>query len=296
VTLPSEFSYGPAQDGILATGPFHVDLVIDGDAYVDLGFDLSQADDKGVTWRSFDREHSVVPAGDVTIANSTIAFADANGDTFAISPLSLGDGALVGAEPAQPSPAPDDLVSAVRALGATIYSAYRSGSDDGTLAPSENNLYLTRDAAGQPVALVKMSASHPTLLRQDNGWRPLRDDEDDLLGENDVPVKEDAVTAWDAGDIPRLERLLMDDRFSPADVTNVWLEVGNADELERLLIERSRGRIYERTDSGEWAPAQTDPDAATLDVTWGAVGAWDDGDLRRLWQAQGYDVNGDAAA
>lgn len=295
MNLPEYFSLVESEtEGVIASGPFVIEATIEGDRFVDLGFDMTRADASGVSWSGFDRVHLVVPQTDPVLQGDRIHIVDADGDTFVIRPLAFGDGAIVGYEdPSVPSNE-EEMRQAVEFLAEYLYLGY-TGRLSSDYAVSEDNLYVTRDAEGEPIALLKMSSSHPTLLRQDGSWRQLKPDEDTLLGESDSPAREDAVTAWDSGNIQDLERLLLDDRFSPSEVTNVWLEVNDTDELERLLIERSRGRFYERTREGKWTPAQPNDEAATLDVIWGAISAWDAGELNRVAQAGEYDVNGEAA-
>lgn len=286
----------PAPDA-LALGPFVIERVDgeDGSSLSELGFDLVQADAAGVEWMG-DHPHLVVPTEEPAVVDGGLQFTQAgDGSTYVIRPLTLSDAALAG----EPNLAPDSTIDEDEArallvrLAETVWDHRINGNDP--VEMGEDNLYLTRDDAGDPLALIKMGASFPTLLRQDNGWRQLRDDEDELLGASDVPVREDAVTAWDSGELQRLEGLLMDERFSPKDVLNLWAEVGDAEEIKRLLVERSRGRLYERTEAGTWAEATSDPEAATVDLLWSAIGAWDAGDLQKLNQVSEFDANGDAA-
>lgn len=296
MNLPSEYSpAGEQSDRIVATGPFIVEATIAGGTYLDVGFDMSQLDGEAVRWWSFVNPHLMVPEGEPRLENGILRFTTVTGSSFVIRPLRFGDGALVGDDNPTVPTTENESIQYLQMLAARLYAMHQ-----GTLAPypqesGEENLYLTRGADGEPLALVKISTSTPTLLRQDGGWRQLAEDEDDLLGETDMPVREDAVTAWDSGNIQRLEDLLMDDRFSPNDVTNVWLEVGDTDELERLLIQRSRDRVYQRTSHGTWEKAVPNEEAAALDVVWSAVNSWDTGELRKLWQAERFDANGDAA-
>lgn len=279
----------PDEREALAYGPFVVEHRSTEGERVYLGFLLNREEDGRATWLGLGHPHTVRPAGELATGGDTLRFSgsDEDGD-YLIRPMGPGDAALAGV--------PGDVDAAeldVTALAEVAWSREFDEPDSSEMG--EDNLYLTRDNAGAPLALLKMGSSFPTLIRQDNGWRSLADDEDDLLGTSDVPVREDAVTAWDSGELQRLEGLLMDDRFSPNDVLSLWAEVGDAEEIRRLLAERSRGRFYERTREGAWTDAKPDPKATTIDLTWGAVGAWDTGDLRKLSQAGDYDVNGDAA-
>lgn len=272
----------------LAYGPFIVEHSSLEGSRTYPGFLLDSDDEGRVTWLGYGHQHAVRPVQEPAAVGDAIRFsgADEDGD-YLIRPLSPEDAQLAGA--------PADVTldaDALTALAETVWSR-EFGVPEATEI-SEENLYLTRDESGAPLALMKMGAGHPTLIRQDNGWRQLADDEDELLGHSDVPVKEDAVTAWDSGELQRLEQLLMDERFSPKDVLNLWAEVGDSTEIKRLLAERSRGRVYERS-QGRWVDAQPNPDAATVDLLWSAVGAWDDDDLRNLSQADEFDANGDAA-
>jgi hypothetical protein len=294
VNLPPDFSLiSNGTDGVLATGPFVIDMVLDGERYQDLGFDLTELNDKGVSWSGLDHGHVIVPAAEPALVNREIRFTNHDGDSFVIRPLALGDGALVGFD--DPSVPANELEGkrSLRYLAEYLYRGYTGETVEPFLV-SEDNLYLTRSEDGEPLALVKMSGAHPTLIRQDSGWRPLGDDEDELLGTWDLPVKEEAVLAWDSGNIQELPGMTMSDRISPDEVSAVWLEVSDAGRLTRLLIQRSRDRFYSRV-NGDWKKATPDPNATTLDVSWSAIGAWDTGDLRRLSQAAPYDVNGQAA-
>lgn len=295
MNLPDEFSLvSDDADGVIATGPFVIDATISGQRILDLGFTMTRVDESGIEWSGFERGHLVVPVAEPVLTGNRLTFEDADGDTFLIRPLSLGDGTLVGFEnPLEPA-SDGEARQVVQMIGEYLYRAYL-GETDAPSPISEDNLYLTRDSSGEPLALVKMSASHPTLLRQDGRWRALEDNEDELLGHSDVPVREAAVLAWDSGDLPKLEDLLLDDRFSPSEVTNLWMEVSDAEDLKRLLVERSRGRFYERTRRGQWVPAKPDPDAVTADVIWSAVSAWDEGDLKKLSQLSPFDSDGAAA-
>lgn len=286
----------PAPDA-LATGPFVVERVDgeDGSRVTSLGFDLLRADAQSVAWSGVDHDHEVRPGVEPALAGAEVWFTQpADGSTYVIRPLTLADASLAGEDLEVSDSLDEESARALFvALAQNIWD--RRFADADLVEIGEDNLYLTRTESGDPLALVKMGAGFPTLLRQDNGWRPLRDDEDALLGVSDVPVREDAVTAWDSGELQRLEGLLMDERFSPNDVLALWAEVGDAEEIRRLLAERSRGRVYERTPEGVWADADPDPEAATIDLTWSAVGAWDTGELKKLTQAEEFDTNGEAA-
>jgi hypothetical protein len=286
----------PTPDA-LAFGPFVVERTDgqDGSVITDVGFDLVQVNAGGVEWMG-DYPHRVVPVNEPVVSDGALHFTQAaDGSAYVMRPLTLSDASLVG----EPNLAPDSTLDddaardLVIKLAEAVWDRRINGEDPVTMG--EDNLYLTRNESGDPLALVKMGSGFPTLLRQDNAWRQLRDDEDSLLGASDVPVREDAVTAWDAGELQRLESLLMDDRFSPSDVLGLWAEVGNAEDIKRLLVERSRGRFYERTAEGLWSDARPDPDAATIDLLWSAVGAWDTGELQNLNQAGEFDVNGEVA-
>jgi hypothetical protein len=285
-----------APDGAtpaLAVGPFVVERTDDDGTLSDIGFLLRRADERMVEWEGSTHMHRVRPSAEPVVSGNVLTFTQpTDGARYVVRPLESTDSVLI--DLPDDTPALGGDTGAVTALAELIWSQH-FGEVVGTPA-GEDNLYLTRAQDGEPVALVKMSASHPTLVRQDGGWRLLADDEDDLLGSRDVPVKADAVTAWDAGNIVQLESLLMDDRFSPIDVTNLWIELdGDTDKIKRLLAERSRNRFYERTKQGTWAPAQPDPDAVTVDVVWSAIGAWDTGDLDSVADVEDYDTEGDAA-
>lgn len=277
----------PDEREALAYGPFIVEHRSPEGDRTYLGF-LFNRDAEEVTWLGLGHQHAAVPIGEPASEGDTIRFSSAEDGDYVLRPLGPEDAGLAGA--------PEGV--STENLDPTVLAQAAWDREFGPLPTEEigeDNLYLTRNAAGEPLALMKMGAGFPTLLRQDNGWRPLADDEDGLLGASDVPVREDAVTAWDSGELQRLESLLMDDRFSPADVTSLWAEVGDTEELKRLLVERSRGRLYERTRDGKWEEAASDPDATTIDLVWGAVGAWDTGDLKKLTQAGEFDANGEAA-
>jgi hypothetical protein len=281
----------------LAMGPFVVERVdgADGSSLAELGFDLVQADSSAIEWMG-EHSHLVVPAEEPITAGGALHFTQAaDGSSYVLRPLTVADAALVGEPDLDPDPSGDDETAKelVVRLAETAWNRRINGEDP--VEMGEDSLYLTRDESGDPLALVKMGASFPTLLRQDNAWRRLRDDEDELLGVSDVPVREDAVTAWDSGELQRLEGLLMDDRFSPSDVLNLWAEVGDTEEIKRILVERSRGRFYERTNAGTWAEAQPDPQAVTMDLLWSAIGAWDTGELQSVNDASEFDANGEAA-
>lgn len=291
IEVPAALSPVSPDDVVpsLATGPFVVERVDTDGTLVDLGFFLRRADSRAVEWEGSTHAHLVRPGSEPVVSGDSITFTQpADGAVYTIRPLSGDDGILAGIS--GDSSTLDDSSALAELIWSQRYDEVQPAQ------VGENNLYLTRSKSGEPVALVKMSAGHPTLLRQDGGWRLLTDSDDDLLGASDVPVKSDAVTAWDAGNIPQLENLLMDDRFSPIDVTNLWVEVdGDTEKLKRLLAERSRGRFYERTKRGTWAPAKPDSDAVTIDVIWSAIGAWDTGDLRWIADVGDYDTEGDAA-
>lgn len=295
--IPAELSPGrsPEEMGVLATGPFVVERTDPGGpTFYTFGFKLTSLSAESVSWLGDTHVHELVPAQEPVSDGTGITFTDpGSGEVLRIRPLAPNDEAIADLG--------DDVALSnrlepeqrVAALADRIWSAQFDMPTP--IEMGEDNLYLTRDPDGSVLALVKMSASQPTLIRQDKGWRALADDEDELLGASDTPVKEQAVLAWDSGNLDDVERLLMDDRFSPADVINVWFEVGDTEELERLLIARTRGQIYERTHEARWRKATPNEDAPTLDVEWNAVSAWDAGDLRRIAQAQQYDTNGDAA-
>lgn len=295
MNLPEQFSLVDGNDGVIAPGPFVVEITLGEDHYVDLGFDMTKLDDTAVEWMSFTRLHFVVPAVPPVLQNNELLVTDADGDTFLFRPLALGDGVLVGSDdPSVPSNE-EEAGQALEFLAESLYRSYTGETTDSPFDLTEENLYVTRDQDGEPLALIKMTSSFPTLIRQDNRWRALKDDEDELLGVDDSPVRQDAVIAWDSGNLQELGNLVLDDRFLPDEVLAVWLETDETDEIKRLLIERSRGRVYERTPDSKWIKATPNPDAPTVDVSWQAVGAWDDGDLRRLGQASRYDVDGEAA-
>lgn len=278
----------PDERTALAYGPFVVEhRSAEGDR-VYPGFLLDSDDQGRVTWLGLGQPHTVRPAEEPAADGDAVRFSSADGSgDYLVRPLTPADARFVGA--------PEDVTldrDSITALAETIWS--REFDAPAATEAGESNLYLTRDESGAPLALMKMGAGHPTLIRQDNGWRQLADDEDELLGYSDVPVKDAAVTAWDSGELQRLEQLLMDERFSPKDVLNLWAEVGDSAEIKRVLAERSRGRVYERS-QGRWVDAQPNPDEATVDLLWSAVGAWDEDDLRNLSQADEFDANGDAA-
>lgn len=279
----------------LASGPFvFLRTDVEGDRIIDIGFDLLQADAAEVTWWDPDRSHTVIPTDEPVVDGSAIRFTQAeDGSSYVIRPLTVADSYLVGEDPPPSDPlSGSDGQQALVALAELIWSL--RFSDPIPVEMGEDNLYLSRDEAGEPLALIKMGSGFPTMVRQDSGWRPIGDDED-LLGVDDQPIREDAVTAWDSGNIQMLTALLVDDRFAPGSVLHIWAEVGDDESIKRLLIERTRGRFYERTADAKWEPAQPDPEATTIDLLWSAVGAWDSGDLRQLSQAQQFDVDGEAA-
>jgi hypothetical protein len=294
IDFPAALSPLGASEDSLAEGPFVVERTDPDGTTAELGFHLDMTGDGYLRWRrNTTQPPLVLPSTEPVETDGVVTF-ESGTATYLIRPVEAGDEILGGitsplvANPQTATPA--DL----KALAEILRSRFYNGEPETPVG--ENNLYMTRGADGAPLALVKMSSSHPTLVRRDGRWDVLSDDENDLLGDNDIPVRESAVTTWDAGDMQKLEKLLLDDRFSPIDVTNVWVELGgDSEKIERLLIQRSRDRFYERTREGAWVEATPKEDAATVDVIWSAISAWDDGELADLGAVEPYDEEGDAA-
>lgn len=284
---------GEPQAPLLAAGPFVVERTDPEGALYDIGFDLSRADAGQVTWLGQWR-HSVTPVQDPKIENGVISFIQqGDGVQYTIRPLQPGDVYLAGSGyDAPPLTGPDDAAAAVRMLASVLHG--QQFGDPNPSSMGEDNLYLTRDGFGKPLALVKMHASSETLFRRDGAWLPLGED-DSLLGESDIPVRDGAVLAWDSGNLAGLKNWVSDDRFTPADATALFVELDADDGVARLILQRSQNRFYARR-SGQWVLAKPDPEATTVDVVWSAIGAWDDGDLKQLAQVEQYDVDGDQAA
>lgn len=284
---------GDPQPPLLAAGPFVVERADPDGVLYDIGFDLARADAGRVTWMG-QWQHSVTPVQDPKIENGIISFIQ-KGDAvqYTIRPLQPGDAYLTGSSDDAPEvTGPDDAAAAVKALASTFHSQQFTESNPPSMG--ENNLYLTRDGSGKPLALVKMRASSETLVRQDGAWFPLGDNET-LLGESDTPVRDGAVLVWDSGNLAGLTGWINDDRFSPQDAVRLFIETDDADRVTRLVLQRSKNRFYSR-EQGRWVKAVPAADATTVDVVWSAIGAWDDGDLKQLAQVAPYDMDGDQAA
>lgn len=296
IDIPAALSpLGNNIEGILAAGPFIVERADPGGTLYEIGWDLSHVDAESVQWLSF-LSHWVTPSAEPVVSGNTISFEQVqDGAKFLIRPLEPGDGFLAGVDDTAFVPAnPQEAQQSTLALAEVIRSQIL-GAEPQTSVAGENNLYVTRDSSGQPLALIKMSASFPTLVRQNSAWRPLQDSEDDLLGAVDTPVRAGAVLAWDAGNLRSLDSWVSDDRFSPNDAIRLWVELDSDNHVQHLFLQRSQNRFYSRV-NGRWVKAIPDPNAATVDVAWSAISAWDDGDLMQLAQVEPYDVDGEQAA
>lgn len=280
-------------DGVLAAGPFVVTMTGPDGSISTLGVNLVRADAASVEWTGKD-QHVVHPAEPPAITDSTITFTQAaDGTLYRIRAIDPGDGVVAGLPDWAPPADPAEAESAVLALAQSAHDQLFGDPLD-AVQPGEDNLYLTRSQEGTPLALIKMASSHDTLLRDSGGWRQLTQADEHLLGATDIPVRDGAVLAWDSGDLRGVNRWVSDDRFSPADASELLVELDENDHVSRLLLRRSRNRFYSR-ENGQWVSAAPDPAAATVDVTWSAIGAWDDGLLMQLAQVEPYDVDGEAA-
>lgn len=276
---------------VLADGPFIVERTDPEGTLYDVGFNLTRVDAGRVAWAG-QWQHSVRPVQEPVVNAGRITFTQAtDGNQFLIRPLQPGDFYLAGTGETPLVSTPEDAQNAVVAL-ATVLRDQQFG-DSTPPVMGEDNLYLTRDQSGRPLALVKMATSHGTLIRLGGSWVPLNSD--DALGESDIPVRDGAVLAWDSGNLDSLKNWVSDDRFTPADALELWVEINDQNRVQRLFLRRTQNRVYSRQ-NGVWVKAQPDPNAMTVDVTWSAIGAWDDGDLVQLAQVEDYDVNGDQAA
>lgn len=296
INIPAALSpLGNNNESVLAAGPFIVERTDPVGTLYEIGYDLTQADAHSIRW-SGSLSHWITPTGEPVVSGNTITFEQVqDGSKFVIRPLEAGDGFLAGMDDSAFVPAnAQETQQAALALAEVIRSQL-SGATPSTATAGENNLYVTRDQTGQPLALIKMSGSFPTLVRQNSAWRPLQDDEDDLLGSVDVPVRSGAVLAWDTGNLASVNNWISDDRFSPNDAIRLWVELDDRNHVQHLFLQRSQSRFYDRV-NGRWVRATPDPAAHTVDVSWSAIGAWDDGDLMQLAQVEPYDVDGDQAA
>lgn len=280
-------------DGVLAAGPFVVTVTGPDGSVSILGANLVRADADSVEWTD-KNQHVVHPAEPPIITDSTISFTQAaDGTQYRIRPIDPGDGDVAGLPDWAPPADPAEAESAILALAQSAHDQL-FGNPLGTVKPGEDNLYLTKSQEGTPLALIKMASSHGTLLRDAGGWRPLTDSDQHLLGATDIPVRDGAVLAWDSGDIRGVNRWVSDDRFAPSDAAELFVELDDNDHVSRLLLRRSRNRFYSR-ENGQWVPVLPDSATTTVDVTWSAIGAWDDGLLMQLAQVEPYDVDGEAA-
>lgn len=283
---------GEAQAPLLAAGPFIVERTDPGGTLYDIGFDLTRADVGQVSWIGQWR-HTVTPVQEPKIENGVISFIqEQDGVQYTIRPLQPGDAYLSG--PSYESPqltGPEDAQDAVRGLATILHQQQFPDSDPPGMG--EDNLYLTRDGSGRPLALVKMQSGREALVRQEGAWLPLGDDS--LLGESDIPMRDGAVLVWDSGNLASLNNWISDDRFSPNDAISLFVEVDPSDRVTRLILQRSANRFYSR-EHGQWVKATPDQSQMTVDVAWSAIGAWDDGFLKQLAQVEPYDVDGDQAA
>lgn len=296
IEIPAALSpLGNDVEGVLATGPFVVERTDPNGTLYEIGWDLSRVDEESVQWLS-SLAHWVTPTAEPVVSGNTISFEQVqDGDKFLIRPMEPGDGFLAGVDDSGFVPANEQEAKQATLALAEVVRSQLSGANQQTAVAGENNLYVTRNESGQPLALIKMSASFPTLIRQNSAWRPLQDNEDDLLGSVDTPVRAGAVLAWDSGNLSSLSDWVSDDRFSPNDAIRLWVELDNDNHVQHLFLQRSQNRFYDRA-NGRWVKGTPDPNAATVDVLWSAIGAWDDGDLMQLAQVEPYDVDGEQAA
>lgn len=294
---PEALNPFPAEN-VLASGPFVVEVLLGDEPVQSVGFDLQQ-EGQVLEWWSEDHVHSQPLKGATHSVGDELKFTREDGVEFLLRPFVPGDGHLLHFED-------DDYLEQEpeqgrAALLQAVHDAWLE-ERDAPVAPEADptNLVLGLDAEGQPMGLFRLSGSSFPLQRVDGAWKRISPDvEDDLFGASDVDVRATAVQAWDQGQLDVVLAARTDAYATSSPFERIYASVNTSEEADEtsvagLYAERSRGRLYVRQD-GQWTAISraSVPVSSTVDVTTGAIGAWDDDELTTLSEVEQYDRDGD---